>query len=222
MSYQNVTSAVVRALAAETINSAGGCDFEPRVQAGRVAGEMGGREDRMLCDFWVHGRLHKSLLPRHWNSLVAKFSTHKGRKVEAIGALRPLIATPAPKLFLYKAVTAWAIPKLKGARLVAAPEISIDVPVDAAPAKQAAIIAAAISAERVKRNRIAARSADMIVLADSFYDMNTWDVDGRPESTRREWRRKINEVLDEMVSEALVEAGNILRAEGLLLEEEAA
>src|SRR3546814_2932995 len=49
------------------------------------------------------------------------------------------------------------------------------------------------SAERVKRNRIEARSADMIVLADSFYDMNTWDLDGRPESTRREWRRKRSE-----------------------------
>lgn len=30
MIYRNVISAVVRALAAETINSAGGCDFEPK------------------------------------------------------------------------------------------------------------------------------------------------------------------------------------------------
>ncbi|WP_049325978.1 hypothetical protein [Stutzerimonas stutzeri] len=222
MHYQNVVSAVVRALAAETINSAGGCDMEPRVQAAKVPGTLSGKEERMLTDFWIHGRLHKMLIPRHWDALVAKFSTHKGRKVESIGALRPLIASPAPKLFVYKAVTAWAIPKLKGARLALAPEIAIDVPVDATPAKQAAIIAAALSAERVKRSRVTARSADMIVLADSFYDMNTWDLDGRPESTRREWRRKINEVLDEMVAEALVEAGKILQAEGLIFEEEAA
>ena len=114
------------------------------------------------------------------------------------------------------------VPKLKGARLALAPEIAIDVPVDATPAKQAAIIAAALSAERVKRNRVTARSADMIVLADSFYDMNTWDLDGRPESTRREWRRKIGEVLDEMVAEALKEAAKILEAEGLLFDEQAA
>jgi len=222
MTYRNVVSAVVRALAAETINSAGGCDMEPRVQASKVPGTLSGKEERMLDDFWIHGRLHKALLPRHWNALVAKFSTHKGRKVEAIGALRPLIASPAPKLFLYKAVTAWAIPKLKGARLALAPEMSIDVPIDATPAKQAAIITAALSAERVKRNRVTARSADMIVLADSFYDMNTWDLDGRPESTRREWRRKINDVLDEMVAEALKEAAKILEAEGLLFDEQAA
>lgn len=222
MTYPSVVSAVVRALAAETINSAGGCDMEPRVQAAKVPGTLSAKEERMLDDFWIHGRLHKSLLPRHWNALVAKFSTHKGRKVEAIGALRPLIASPAPKLFLYKAVTAWAIPKLKGARLSLASDIAIDVPVDATPAKQAAIIAAALSAERVKRNRVTARSADMIVLADSFYDMNTWDMDGRPESTRREWRRKIGEVLDEMVAEALREAAKILEAEGLLFDDQAA
>jgi hypothetical protein len=222
MKYQNIVSAVVRALAAETINSAGGCSVEPRVQSAPVPGAISGKEERQLDDCWIHGRLHKALLPRHWNALVAKYSTHKGRKVEAIGGLRPLIATPAPKLFLYKAVTAWAIPKLKGARLTLAPDMAIEVPVDATPAKQAAIIAAALTAERVKRNRINARSADMIVLPDAFYDMNTWDLDARPESTRREWRRKINDVLDEMVSEALVEAGKILQAEGMLIEDEAA
>ena len=174
----------------------------------------------MLDDFWIHGRLHKALIPRHWNALVAKFSTHKGRKVEAIGALRPLIASPAPKLFLYKAVTAWAIPKLKGARLALAPEMSIDVPIDATPAKQAAIIAAALSAERVKRNQVTARSADMIVLADSFYDMNTWDLDGTPERTRRDWRRKIFKGLDKLVNEALLEAGEILTKEGVFFDDQ--
>lgn len=39
MTYRNVVSAVVRALAAETITSAGGCDFEPKVQCAKQKGE---------------------------------------------------------------------------------------------------------------------------------------------------------------------------------------
>ncbi|PRW05735.1 hypothetical protein CSB88_6307 [Pseudomonas aeruginosa] len=66
-----------------------------------------------------------------------------------------------------------------------------------------------------------ARSSGMIVLPDEFYDMNTWDLDGTPESTRREWRRKIHRVLDEMVDEALVAAEQILNAEGLLAKDAA-
>ena len=78
-----------------------------------------------------------------------------------------------------------------------------------------------IEAERVKRKRMEERAGGMIVLKDSFYDMNTWDPDGRPESTRREWRRNIHKVLDEMLAEAMDSAGAILRAEGLLLSEAA-
>ena len=61
MNYQNVVSAVVRALAAETINSAGGCEFEPKVQAAKQKGEIVGKEAAFLVDCWVFGRLHKSL-----------------------------------------------------------------------------------------------------------------------------------------------------------------
>ncbi|MOA66738.1 hypothetical protein D3C78_1935990 [compost metagenome] len=58
----------------------------------------------------------------------------------------------------------------------------------------------------------------MIVLPKVFYDMNGWDPDGRPESTRREWRRNIYSVLDEMVSEAVAAAGEVLEREGVLLD----
>jgi hypothetical protein len=61
MTYRNVVSAVVRALAAETINSAGGCDFEPKVQCAKQKGEIVGKEAAFLTDCWVFGRLHKGL-----------------------------------------------------------------------------------------------------------------------------------------------------------------
>ena len=91
-----------------------------------------------------------------------------------------MVASPAPRLFVMKAVTAWAIPQLRG--------------VDGK------------------------RSTDMIILPSEFYDLNSWDMDGRPESTRREWRRKVNGVLDDMCKEAIAAAEEILSAEGVLLE----
>jgi hypothetical protein len=114
MSYQSVISAVVRALAAETINSAGGCDFAPRVQAGGASSEISGKEARFLDDCWVFGRLHKHLEPHHWRALVAKYSTHAARKHVAIAELAKAIQSPAPERFRQAAVVTWAMPKLQG------------------------------------------------------------------------------------------------------------
>lgn len=115
MIYRNVLSAVVSVLAAECIDNTSkqawqrlvGDDVRP------VGGGMSA-DDRALLDCWAHARLHAQLSPRHWNVLVAKYSTHKGRKVQAAGKLTTMVVTPAPKLFLSYAVYAWAIPKLKG------------------------------------------------------------------------------------------------------------
>ncbi|WP_339496916.1 MULTISPECIES: hypothetical protein [unclassified Pseudomonas] len=115
MTYRNVVSAVVRALAAETISSAGGCDFEPKVQCAKQKGEIVGKEAAFLQDCWVFGRLHKSLSPAHWRALVAKFSTHTERKHAAIAELTKVMRSPAPERFLHCAVVTWALPKLAGA-----------------------------------------------------------------------------------------------------------
>ena len=114
MTYRNVVSAVVRALAAETINSAGGCDFEPKVQCAKQKGEIVGKEAAFLTDCWVFGRLHKSLSAAHWRALVAKFSTHTDRKHAAIAELTRAIRSPAPERFRHCAVVTWALPKLPG------------------------------------------------------------------------------------------------------------
>jgi len=115
MTYRNVISAVVRALAAETIASAGGCEFEPRVQAARVPGAISGREAAFLDDCWVHGRLHKALPAALWDALTAKYSTHMDRKHAAMMALAGRIKSPAPGRFVQCAVATWAFPKLPGA-----------------------------------------------------------------------------------------------------------
>lgn len=179
MIYPSVLSAVVSALAAECIDNTAKQAWQKLIDMEtRGVGVGGGATDRMHADCWVHARLHSQLIPRHWSALVARYSTHKAKKVAAIGALAPLIASPAPRLFVQKAVTAWAIPPLKGVE--------------------------------------GKRSSDMIVLPAAFYDMNGWDPEASPERTRRHWRKTIGEVLEEMVSEALQRAEEVLAAEGVL------
>lgn len=114
MVYQGVLSAVVSALAAECLGSTAAQSWQKLVDQELPNVGSRGFPDRSLVDCWVFARLHSALIPRHWNALVARYSTHKGRKVSAIGQLAPIIASPAPKLFVYKAVTSWAIPQLKG------------------------------------------------------------------------------------------------------------
>lgn len=123
MIYTSVLSAVVSALAAECIDSTSRQAWQKLYQSSGNAGDLAtlaraahsGEINRQDVDCWIYARLHSQLIPRHWNALVARYSTHKSRKVAAIGALVPLIASHAPRLFVYKAVTAWAIPQLKGA-----------------------------------------------------------------------------------------------------------
>lgn len=231
MIYPGVLSAVVSVLAAEAIDNTSKQAWQKlynsaeEEEGGDLATLVRSRGaetiDRIQVDCWVSARLHSALEQKHWDALVAKYSTHKGRKVKAISALQALINTPAPKLFLFKATSAWAIPQLKGARPKVATSVSVDIPLDAPEWRREAVVKAALAAGQAKAKKDESRSADMIVLKDSFYDMNTWDNDGTPERTRREWRQKIFAALKVLVDEALVEAGHVLRHEGLLLDEAA-
>ncbi|MBC8786539.1 hypothetical protein [Pseudomonas fluorescens] len=221
MTYRNVVSAVVRALAAETINSAGGCDFNPKVQCAKQKGEISGKEWSLLQDCIVHKLLHKVLSQRHWFALTAKFSTHNGRKIEATGRLVAIVTSPAPHLFTQKAVTAWAIPQIKGARKepvkAVAVELDKDTPAWRAEAAKAAVERANASAAK----RRTSQQDGPIILADSNYDMTTWDTQGLDDRTYRRWRHSIHKALESLVDNALVEAQLILEEAGVLGEQAA-
>lgn len=225
MNYQNVVSAVVRALAAETVSGVGGGDFEPKVQASKLKGEITGKDAAMLVDCWVHARLHSKLIPRHWNALTARFSTHKAKKVDAIGKLVPLIATQAPNLFRYKAVTAWAIPPVKGVQAQSGNEVASRSAreraefdsLHAGVVKQLAGDEMPEDAGQARREQYVKRSTDMIVLPAEFYDINTWDGQGLNRTTYWRWKKAIEKVLDEMVAEALAASSKILEEEGVLM-----
>lgn len=225
MKYQSVLAAVVRALAAETMSGVGGGDFEPKVQSSKLKGEITGKDAAMLVDCWVHARLHSKLIPRHWNALTARFSTHKAKKVDAIGKLVPLIATQAPNLFRYKAVTAWAIPPVKGVQAHSGHEVASR---SARERAEFDSLTAGVrkhldggempeDAGQARREQYVKRSTDMIVLPAEFYDINTWDGQGLNRTTYWRWKKAIEKVLDEMVAEALVASGKILQEEGVLM-----
>lgn len=228
MVYSSVSGAVVAALAAGEKGSAKAQAWQKLYKSAEEEGgclaSLGGRSggfDRTQVDYWLSARLHHMLKGRHWDALVAKYSTNKAKKVQAITLVRPLIASPAPTLFIYKAVTAWAIPKLKGVRRKAPQSVSVNIPLDASPWRREATVNAAVAAGHAAKKRIEALEQDVIILPDSFYDMNTWDLDATPEPTRRRWRQGINEKLDGMIDDALAEVRVILEAEGLLMSEAA-
>jgi hypothetical protein len=227
MKYQNVISAVVRALAAETINSAGGCSVEPRVQTSKLKGEITGKDAALLADCIVHKMLHAQLSPRQWHALLAKYSTHKGRKVDAIGRLVPVIPTPAPKRFTQQAVLVWAVPEQrKGVQRAA-------VQVKAAEVRECEAgtdrwnwrnQAAQRTVERANAHAKAVaedRPGEMIVLTSSNYDMTTWDDQGLTDRTYRRWNQTIKNSLEKLVDEALMEAQHMLEALGVLASEAA-
>jgi hypothetical protein len=218
MTYRNVVSAVVRALAAETINSAGGCDFEPKVQVAKQKGEIVGKEAAFLQDCWVFGRLHKGLRPVHWRALVAKFSTHDERKHAAILELIKTVRSPAPQRFRECAVLTWAIPQVGGKH--EAPAVEVVSRGAEAVARNKALVESYNAkgltgmSDTVDRKQTLKRST--AVLPAAWYDITNWDNDGKPESTRYRWRSGIRKGLEDQVNEALTAAQELLDLEGLI------
>lgn len=219
--YRNVLSAVVRALAAETINSAGGCSVEPRVQASKLKSEISGKDAAMLADCIVHKLLHAQLCPRHWNALVAKYSTHKGRKIDSIGRLVAVVPTPAPQRFTQQAVLVWAVPQQckgiqRAAVVVRHEKARVGDREGQWDWRNEAAAKATERANRYAREVAEVRPGEMIVLAESNYDMTSWDSQGLTERTYQRWNKAIKGALEALVNEALVEAQHMLEAVGVL------
>lgn len=228
MIYNSVSGAVVAALAAGEKGAAKGQAWQNLYKSAEEEGgclaSLGGQTggfDRAQVDYWLAARLHHLLMPRHWSALNAKYATNKAKRLQGITAIAPLIASPAPQLFVYKAVTTWAIPKLKGARRKGPRSVAVDIPLDAPDWRRENLVNAAVAAGQAERKKAEAQAEDLIILPDSFYDMNTWDLDGTPEPTRYRWRSSIKEKLDGMIDDALAAVREILEAEELLVKQAA-
>ena len=182
--YKDVMGTLVRVLAADNIDNSTKQSWQKLIDAELRSGGQGAGisvRDKFDYDCCLYALLHRELAPAQWDVLVAKYSTHKANKVGAIGRLVTRMISPAPQLFTYKAVTAWAIPKLRG----------------------------------VQDRK---RSTDMIVLPVEFYDMNTWDLAGKPESTRRRWKTGIAKRLETLEEAAVIEATEIFDLEQIFID----
>ena len=221
MTYRNVVSAIVRALAAETMSSAGGCNVEPRVQHAKLKGEIAGKDAALLADCIIHKLLHAQLTPRHWNALVAKYSTHRGRKIDSIGRLVAVVKSPAPQRFTQQAVLVWAVPQqVKGIQRsvtqIKAPKHRENKEKGQWDWRNAAADSGVARANKHARAIAEDKPGEMIVLAESNYDMTNWDSQGLTERTYQRWNKAIKGVLESMVDEALVDAQHMLEAVGVL------
>ena len=182
--YKDVMGTLVRVLAADNIDNSTKQSWQKLIDAElRSDGQGAGISvrDKFDYDCCLYALLHRELAPAQWGVLVAKYSTHTANKVGAIGRLVPHIVSPAPQLFIYKAVTAWAIPKLRG----------------------------------VQDRK---RSTEMIVLPTEFYDMNTWDPEGKPESTRRRWKTGVVKCLERLEEAAVIHATEIFDREEIFVD----
>jgi hypothetical protein len=223
--YKDVMGTLVRVLAADNIDNSTKQSWQKLIDADLRQGGTGSSisvRDKFDYDCCLHALLHSRLAPAQWDVLVAKYSTHKANKVAAIGRLISRIQTPAPQLFIYKAVTAWAIPKLKGVQV--APRggrevVSRGLREDLEHAAVGKMIASGWKKEvKVERDQYVKRSTDMIVLPAEFYDMNTWDVEGKPESTRRRWKTGIARCLERLEEAAVVHATELFDMEEIFVD----
>lgn len=118
--YRDVMGTLVRVLAADNIDNSTKQSWQKLIDADLRQGGTGSTlspRDKFDYDCCLYALLHRQLDPAQWDVLVAKYSTHKANKVAAIGRLVSRMVSPAPQLFIYKALTAWAIPKLKGVQV---------------------------------------------------------------------------------------------------------
>ncbi len=178
--YRDVLPAIVRVLAADVIDNTAKQSWQKLIDRKVDGGYRAllSAQDQFEFDCMLHALLHRELSQSEWDVLYARYSTHNGRRLNAVGRMVPRVTSPAPRVFLTYAVTSWCIPKLKG--------------------------------------KDGKRSTDVLVLSDKWYDINQWDTEARPDSTRSRWRRDIWKALDAIEEQAIVRVTEILEREKLV------
>jgi len=113
--YRDAGHCIARVMSIETNDGTAKSGWQMRYQAGfpETRGEGSGlsAEERLTQDAMTRGMLHRELTELQWNVLVAKYSINDLEVAEAVRWLIPRVESPAHRLFVTKAVTAWAVPK---------------------------------------------------------------------------------------------------------------
>lgn len=117
MIYRNVTSLVVRVMAAETLHDIRSQSWQGRIDSGTTRRKGSGlsREEMKIYDCWMHARLRSALASEHWQVLTARYSSYLEHKVAALHSLQERVVSPAPEPFRERCVVTWGFPETKGA-----------------------------------------------------------------------------------------------------------
>lgn len=115
MIYRDAGHCIARVMSIETNDGTAKAGWQMRYQSGfpETRGEGSGlsAEERLTQDAMTRGMLHRELTDLQWYVLVAKYSINDLEVAEAVRWLIPRVESSAHRLFVTKAVTAWAVPK---------------------------------------------------------------------------------------------------------------
>ena len=115
MIYKDAGHCIARVMSIETNDGTAKAGWQMRYQTGfpeeRGAGSGLSAEERLTQDAMTRGMLHRELTELQWNVLVAKYSINDREVADAVRWLILRVESPAHRLFVTKAVTAWAVPK---------------------------------------------------------------------------------------------------------------
>lgn len=113
--YKDAGHCIARCMSIETNDGTAKSGWQMRYQSGfpeeRGDGSGLSAEERLTQDAMTRGMLHRELTDLQWYVIVAKYSINDREVAEAVRWLVPRVVSPAHRLFVTKAVTAWAIPK---------------------------------------------------------------------------------------------------------------
>lgn len=113
--YRDVSQAIACAMSIEALDNTAAQAWQHKYQAGfpeaRPAGLGLSPEEQKAQHSMTRAILHKHLSPAEWHALVAWKSINDREVLDAVRWLVARIESPAGRLFVTKAVTAWAVPK---------------------------------------------------------------------------------------------------------------
>lgn len=117
--YRDAGQAIARIMSIETIDGTKKGGWQAQYQSGwpELRGKGCGLTDmeRLAQDSMTRAAVHRDIQAACWHVLVAKFSVNDNEVRDSIMWLVSRVESPAHHLFKMKCVTAWAIPRRRGA-----------------------------------------------------------------------------------------------------------
>lgn len=113
--YRDAGHCIARCMSIETNDGTAKAGWQMKYQAGfpelapSGAGLSAG--ERLTQDSMTRARIRRALSDSQWAAVVAKYSINEREVIEAVGYLVRHVQSPAHRLFVTKAVTAWAVPR---------------------------------------------------------------------------------------------------------------